>query len=196
MYIHKNVRLLHGFINHYYIYAVIIYIMSFILASALALPGSMFFLIAAGLLFGASPGFVYSSIGATIGAAILFLIARYLIGTWVQTRYAGQLAQFNQQIELHGNYYLFFMRLTALVPFFLVNLLSGITLMPLRSFIGITFMGIIPNALVFGFAGQALAQMSSLSTFFEPPVLLAFGILIGIKVIVLPFIYIHIKNHA
>lgn len=195
-YIHQHLQFLHQYIEQQYFLAVLLYMVSYIIAAAIALPGSTGFLIVAGLLFGTFPGCIYASIAATIGSTLLFLTSRYLIGNWVQENYATHLRKFNEEIDRYGTVYLFMVRVVALFPFFLVNLLSGITLMPTRSFMIATAFGIIPGSLIFGHAGNALSKLDSISTFFEPPILFAFGICILFKIILMPLVYIHFKKRA
>ena len=179
--------------DHYWV-SVLIFMGSYTLASALSLPGSSFFLTTAGLLYGLFPGVLYAIIAATIGGTILFLTARYVIGDWVQRRYAQQLARYNKEIEKHGASYLLLMRFIALVPFFTVNILSGLTLLRTRDFIWATFLGLIPVSAVFAFAGQQLSRLGCEDNFFSPPVIVAFVVLVLFKLTLVPVAYMMYKR--
>jgi uncharacterized membrane protein YdjX (TVP38/TMEM64 family) len=106
-----------------YILTVGIFITIYIVVVALSIPGAVILSLAAGFLFGFW-GVLYVNIGATIGAILAFLVARYLIGNWLQTRYAEKLASFNKEIAENGYNYLLTLRLIPIFPFFLVNILG------------------------------------------------------------------------
>lgn len=192
-YLHSHMHVLHTFIDNYYLYSVVCYLVSFIVATTFSIPGSSIFTIAAGLLFG-WPGLFYSLLAATIGATLLFLAVRYLIGRWVQHRYATRLAGFNQEIEAHGQYYLLIVRLIAVLPFCLVNMLSGLTMLSLRSFVGVTLVGLVPVSAVYVFAGKQLAQLASPNNFFSPSVIFAFAIFVIFKAALIPAVFTMFKR--
>ena len=192
-YVHAHIDLLHTYINNQYCYSVLIFIASYAFACALAMPGSTFWLIASGLLFGVVPGIIFANIGATIGATLLFLTSRYIIGDWVQRTYSQQLERYNNEIERYGTRYLLVVRCIAVLPFFIVNVLSGLTLLPARSFIWATIVGMIPVSLVFAYAGTQLALVDSVESFFTPPIFIAFVVLILFKIGLAPFAYRYFK---
>lgn len=193
-YVCSNINGLHVHVCNHYFAAVTIYMVSFILAMALSLPGSSFFLTAAGLLFNIVPGIIYANIAATIGATMLFLTSRYIIGDWVQKKFAKQLSRFNHEIADQGYFYLLMVRFIAIIPCFTINLLSGLTLVPTRTFLWTTSVGMIPSSIVFAFAGKKLAQMQSPDHFFSPPVIIAFVLLVLFKMTLLPLVYRHFKK--
>ncbi len=192
-FVHAHIDVLHTYINNHYYYSVLVFIASYALACALAMPGSTFFLIACGLLFGVYPGIIFANIGATIGATFLFLTSRYIIGDWVQRTYGQRLERYNNEIERYGAFYLLVVRFIALLPFFSVNVLTGLTLLPVRSFIWATVVGMIPVSIVFAYAGTQLALVDSVESFFTPPILIAFAILILFKIGLAPFAYRYFK---
>ncbi|MGE4257941.1 MAG: TVP38/TMEM64 family protein [Candidatus Babeliales bacterium] len=162
--------------DHYW-YTVFCYIALYILAVALALPGAFIITMLGGYLFNVFPGVIYINIGATLGATIAFIAARYLVGMWVQRTYQVQLRAINQAIKENGFYYLLFARLAAIFPFFLVNLLAGLTRVKLSTFIWTTSLGIIPGSLVFAYAGKQLMYIRSASDILSFPIILAFFLL-------------------
>ncbi len=135
-----------------------IFIIIYIAVVALSIPGAVILSFAAGFLFGFW-GVLYVNIGATIGAIIAFLVARYLIGDWLQKRYADKLASFNREIEENGYNYLLMLRLIPVFPFFLVNIFAGITRIPLLTYAWTTMIGIAPASFVFIYAGRQLGNI-------------------------------------
>jgi len=187
-YLHSNMHFLKHYCAHNYMAVVGVYLLSFVVATSFSIPGSSIFTVAAGLLFG-WVGLVYALLGATLGAAVLFLAVRYFIGSWVQKRYAQKLAGFNQEIDTHGQYYLLIVRLIAVLPFCLVNMLSGLTQLTLRSFMAVTFIGLIPVSVVYIFAGIQLAYLATPEDFFSPSVMVAFSCFVLFKVALVPALF-------
>ncbi len=143
----------------------------YIAQTAFSLPGAAVLSLAAGALFGSIAGTFYANIAATIGATLAFLATRYLLRDWVLKRFGSKLEGMNRELEERGFSYLLFLRLVPLFPFFLVNLASGLTRLPLRTFFLGTIIGIIPGGFVFVNAGASLAAVSSLSDIASPQVL-------------------------
>lgn len=157
--------------------SVLIYILVYIAAIALNLPGGAVLTIAGGFLFGTLPAVVYVNIGATCGAVLAFLSARYLLGSRLQESYGAQLEKFNGEMERNGVRYLLTLRLIPVFPFFLVNFLSGLTRVSLASFTWTTAAGIIPGTAVFAYAGHQLETVHSIGDIFTGKVLSAFLLL-------------------
>lgn len=162
------------FVKHSYWRAVVWYIAIYIVAIALALPAATVLTVAGGFLFGTIFGALYANIAATIGAIISFLTVRYLIGKPLQQKYAAQLTRFNRAMKNQGAVYLVTVHFIALVPFFLINLLAGLTNVPLWTFIWTTSVGILPGGLVYAFAGRQIHELDSIRDIFSPPIIAAF----------------------
>jgi uncharacterized membrane protein YdjX (TVP38/TMEM64 family) len=113
--------------------------------------------LAAGAVFGALTGTVYVNIGATVGATLAFLVARYLFRDFIQTKFGTRIEKINTELETRGFNYLLFLRLVPLFPFFLINLGAGLTRIPLRTFFLGTMIGIIRQ---FRLAERAFLQRS------------------------------------
>ncbi len=146
--IFKNYRLqLVSYVNSNYLTAVLIFLGVYFTAVALSIPGATILTLSGGFLFGYM-AVVYVNIAATTGAILLFIIARYLLGNWIQHRYAARLQRFNAEIESHGHNYLLTLRLIPIFPFFLINLFGGITKTSLFTFFWTTAIGIIPGSFV------------------------------------------------
>jgi uncharacterized membrane protein YdjX (TVP38/TMEM64 family) len=154
-----------------------VFVAGYIVFTALSAPGAIWLSLAGGFLFGALPAALLIVISATIGASLSFLIARHLLGNRLQERYSAQLAAFNREMHRNGARYLLSLRLIPLFPFFLVNFLSGLTNVTLRTFLWTTAFGIIPGAAVFAYAGAQLGTISSPSEILSPRVLTAFAAL-------------------
>lgn len=181
---------LHAYIKENYLLSVCLFIMSYITVSALSIPGSTLFITASGLLFGVV-GFFYALLGATLGAMALFFTSRYVIGGWVQKKYAHKLAKFNHAFEERGVYYLLLVRLLALLPFGMINALSGITLVKPTTFLWTTICGMLPYVLLYTFAGMQLNTVTVDQGWFSPPVL-AFAGTVTLRMVMLPFAIQHI----
>jgi uncharacterized membrane protein YdjX (TVP38/TMEM64 family) len=157
--------------------SVILFIALYIVAAAFSIPGAVILTIAGGFLFGTIAGTVYVNIGATIGATLAFLSARYLLGGRLQEKYQVQLKTFNEELEKNGAHYLLTLRLIPVFPFFMINFLAGLTKIPIKAFIWTTSLGIIPGTVVFAFAGQQLGSINSLSDVLSKKMLLVFAAL-------------------
>ena len=157
--------------------SIALYILIYTAAIALNLPGGAVLTLAGGFLFGTLPAVLYVNIGATAGAVLAFLSARYLLGARLQETYRDRLEKFNREMERNGTRYLLTLRLIPVFPFFVVNFLAGLTQVPLSTFSWTTSLGIIPGTAVFAYAGHQLEQVHSVSDIFTGRVLLAFLIL-------------------
>jgi uncharacterized membrane protein YdjX (TVP38/TMEM64 family) len=154
------------------------FIALYVLVTSLSLPGAAVLTLAAGFLFGTLAGTVYVNVGATTGASAAFLSARYFLGKGLQEKYQSQLRKFNTEIERSGTSYLLTLRLIPVFPFFLINFLSGLTTIPLRTFIWTTSLGIIPGTVVYAFAGRQIGSLNSLSDILSKRGIAAFVVLI------------------
>lgn len=153
------------------------FIGAYIVQTALSLPGAALMTLAAGAIFGALPGTIFSVVGATFGAVLAFLVTRYLLHDTVQRRFGARLEGVNRELERRGLLYLLFLRLVPVFPFFLINLAAGLTTISLRTFFTGTLIGIIPGGFVFCNAGASLAGITSLAEVASPRVLGSFGAL-------------------
>jgi uncharacterized membrane protein YdjX (TVP38/TMEM64 family) len=149
----------------------------YIVQTALSLPGAAILSLAAGAVFGSIMGTVYANIAATAGAALAFLMTRYLLRDAVLSRFGSKLEGMNRELETRGFNYLLFLRLVPVFPFFLINLAAGLTRLPLRTFFIATMLGIIPGGFVYVNAGASLATIDSVSGIASPRVLGSFALL-------------------
>jgi uncharacterized membrane protein YdjX (TVP38/TMEM64 family) len=164
----------------------------YVVQTALSLPGAAILSLAAGAIFGSIMGTVYANIAATVGATLAFLVTRYLLRDVVLEKFGDKLEGINRELETRGFNYLLFLRLVPVFPFFLINLASGLTRLPLRTFFLGTMLGIIPGGFVYVNAGASLATIDSLEAIVSPRVLGSFALL-GLFALV-PVVYSRLKN--
>lgn len=148
-----------------YLLSVIIFILIYITAVGLSIPGASLLTLMGGFFFGPVPGTLYVNVGASIGALLIFLLSRYVIGKNLQVKYKVQLAKFNNELEINGTNYLLTLRLIPIFPFFLINILAGLTKVPANKFLWTTSLGIIPGSFIYayiGFAGTTIDNTSGL----------------------------------
>ncbi|HCL81051.1 MAG TPA: TVP38/TMEM64 family protein, partial [Nitrospiraceae bacterium] len=153
------------------------YMLIYIFVTGLSLPGATVMTLAGGALFGLWVGAIVISFASTLGATLACLISRFLLRDWVQSKFGDKLSEINQGIEKEGLFYLFTLRLIPAFPFFVINLLMGLTKMPIFTFYWISQIGMFPATLVYVNAGKELAKIDSLSGILSPPLIISFVIL-------------------
>ncbi|MDH4215913.1 MAG: TVP38/TMEM64 family protein [Gallionella sp.] len=149
----------------------------YVVVVALSLPGATIMGLAAGALFGLWYGTLLVSFASTIGATLAFLMSRYLLRDIVQQRFGGKLQAINEGMAKDGALYLFMLRLVPAFPFFLINLLMGLTQIRTRTFYWVSQVGMLAGTLVYVNAGTQLARLESLSGIFSPELLASFALL-------------------
>lgn len=154
-----------------------LFLLLYVLVTALSLPGAAVMTIAAGALFGLAWGTVLVSFASSIGATLAFMVSRYLMRDSVQKRFGDRLQAVNDGIEKGGAFYLFTLRLVPVFPFFLINLLMGLTPIRAVTFYWVSQVGMLAGTLVYVNAGTQLAQLDSLSGILSPSLLLSFALL-------------------
>jgi len=158
-------------------WVIAVYMMIYIGVTALSLPGVAVLTLAGGGLFGLVVGTVVVSFASTIGATLACLVSRFLLREWVQGKFGDKLAAINAGIAREGSFYLFTLRLVPVFPFFVINLLMGLTSMPLRTFFWVSQVGMLAGTIVYVNAGKELAKIDSLSGILSPGVLISFAVL-------------------
>jgi uncharacterized membrane protein YdjX (TVP38/TMEM64 family) len=144
------------FVTGHGVLAVLAYIGIYAVAVSLSLPGAAFLTIAGGFLFGLVTGAAAAVIGATLGATVIFLVARSALGEPLLKRAGPRASQLAQGFRADAFNYLLFLRLVPAFPFFLVNLVPAFAGVKLSTFVAATALGIVPAALVYAFAGTGL----------------------------------------
>lgn len=153
------------------------YMLMYILVTALSLPGAVIMTLAGGALFGLWTGLILVSFASTIGATLAFLASRFLLKESIQNRFGDKLTAINQGIEQDGAFYLFTLRLVPVFPFFIINLVMGLTPIRTRTFYLVSQLGMLPGTLVYVNAGTQLAKIESASGILSPGLLLSFALL-------------------
>ena len=154
-----------------------IFFVLYVLATALSLPGAVILTLAAGALFGLAVGMLLVSFASSIGATLAFLASRFVLRDAVQRRFGDRLKTINDGVARDGALYLFTLRLVPIFPFFLINLLMGLTTLRARTFYWVSQVGMLAGTLVFVNAGTQLAQLQSLSGILSPGLLFSFVLL-------------------
>ncbi len=154
-----------------------VYMLIYIAVTALSLPGAAVMTLAGGAMFGFWVGFVVVSFASTIGATLACFVARFLLRDWVQNKFGDKLTAINDGIAREGAFYLFSLRLVPIFPFFVINLLLGLTNMKLLTFYWVSQVGMLPGTMVFVNAGKELAKIDSLSGILSPGLIISFVIL-------------------
>jgi len=172
-----NRDLLLNYTETHYAAAVGLFILIYILQTTFSLPGGAILTLTGGFLFGSLMGTFFVNIGATVGATLAFLAARYLLRDWVENKFGDRLSTIQAGFAQNAFSYLMTLRLIPAFPFFLVNLVSGLTRVSVGTYALATAIGIIPGSFVFAFAGRQLGTINSLSEIASPSVLLAFTLL-------------------
>jgi len=153
------------------------YFVIYVVVTALSLPGAAVMTLAGGALFGLWTGTLLVSFASSIGATLAFLASRFLFRDWVQARYGKRLAAVNAGIAKDGAFYLFTLRLVPVFPFFLINLLMGLTPIKAQTFYWVSQLGMLAGTLVFVNAGTQLAQLDGLGGILSPELIGSFALL-------------------
>jgi uncharacterized membrane protein YdjX (TVP38/TMEM64 family) len=151
-----------GFTERHYAAALVIAFLVYAGAVAFSLPGGLALSVATGFVFGRWVGTVLVVLAATVGATLVFLAARYIFADAARRRLGAWGEKINAGFTQNAFSYLLFLRLVPAFPFFLVNLASAFTSIPLRTYVLATFVGIIPGTFVFVNLGQTLGRLESL----------------------------------
>ncbi|WP_076918706.1 FAD-dependent oxidoreductase [Pseudoalteromonas sp. SK18] len=149
----------------------------YILVTALSLPGAAILTLAAGAFFGLAQGLLVASFASSIGATLAFLVSRYLLRDTIKKRFPERLAAIDTGVEKEGAFYLFTLRLVPVFPFFLINLLMGLTAIKSWTFYWVSQIGMLAGTFVFVNAGTQLAQIDSLSGILSLDLILSFALL-------------------
>ncbi len=153
------------------------YFALYVLSTALGLPGATILTLGAGAIFGFVTGLVLVSFASTIGATLAFLFTRYLLRSIVEEKFQSQVDSVNSGIEKEGAFYLFTLRLVPVFPFFLINLVMGLTKMPVITYALVSQVGMLLGTIVYVNAGTQLSQLEDVSGILTPGLLGSFALL-------------------
>ncbi len=162
----------------------------YVVITGASLPGATVLTLAAGAIFGLLTALILVSFASTIGASIAFLVSRYLFRDMVESRFGASLKAVDAGIEKDGPFYLFALRLVPAFPFFVINLVMGLTTLRLWTFFWVSQVGMLAGTVVYINAGTQLAQIESANEIFSTAILLSFLLLamlpfIGRKIVTL-----------
>ena len=163
--------------NDHPLLATAIYAIVYIAVTGLSLPGATILTLAGGAVFGLLWGTLIVSFASSIGATLAFLAARFLFRDVVNAKFSLQLKEIDTGIARDGAFYLFTLRLVPLVPFFVINLVMGLTVLKTRTFYWVSQIGMLAGTLVYVNAGTQLGKIESLSGILSPALVGSFALL-------------------
>ena len=147
------------------------YCLVYVIITALSLPGATLMTLAGGALFGLAWGTLLVSFSSTVGATLAFAAARFVLRDSVQRHFGARLQAINHGVAQDGAFYLFSLRLVPVFPFFVINLVMGLTPLPLTTFYWVSQLGMLPGTLLYVNAGTRIADIHSLSGIASPAVI-------------------------
>ena len=154
-----------------------LYAAIYVVITSLSLPGATVMTLAGGAIFGLWVGVPAAVVSASIGATVAFWTARYLFRDSVHQRFGDRMAAINAGIERDGAFYLFTLRLVPIFPFFVINLLMGLTAIRAGTFFRVSLLGMLPATTIYVNAGTQLGALTSLSDILSPPLIGSFALL-------------------
>lgn len=150
--------------KHAYLVLGIAFLM-YVAATAFSLPVALPMSVAFGWFFGFWRALLLVSFASTIGATLAFLLSRYLFADAIQNRFGNHLSGFNEALRREGAFYLFTLRLIPAVPFFVINVVMGLTPIRVRTFSWVSQIGMLPGTCVFVYAGTPLPSLEQLAQY-------------------------------
>jgi uncharacterized membrane protein YdjX (TVP38/TMEM64 family) len=170
------------------------YMMVYILVTSLSLPGATVLTLLGGALFGFWIGTLAVSFASTIGATLACFVSRFLLRDWVQKKLGDKITAVNEGIEREGAFYLFTLRLIPIFPFWAINLVMGLTRMPLRTFYWVSQLGMLAGTIVYVNAGKELAKIDAPSDVLSPSLILSFVLLAIVPITAKKAIHLYKKR--
>lgn len=141
------------------------------IATGLSIPGAAILSLALGWYLGFTRALILVSFASTSGATLAFLSSRYLLRERIMKRYSDKLSRVNHHLEHDGAFYLFTLRLVPAIPFFLINLLMGLTPMRVRTFWWVSQIGMLPGTIAYVYAGSNLPDLATITSSNRPAIL-------------------------
>ncbi|MEM8725624.1 MAG: FAD-dependent oxidoreductase [Pseudomonadota bacterium] len=145
-----------------------VFFLIYVAVTAASLPGAAIMTLAAGALFGLVTGTILVSFASTLGATLAFLASRYVLRDTIEARFGDRLKSINEGLERDGAFYLFTLRMIPAVPFFVINLVFGLTRIKTWTFAWVSQIGMFLGTIAFVNAGTQLAQIESTSGLLSP----------------------------
>lgn len=165
-----------GFVTNHYPSSVLLYITTYVVLLACALPISAPMTLLGGFLYGYM-AIAYALFATLLGSMITFLIVRYFLAGWIRSWHAQKLEQFNAQMQRYGSSYLLMLQFLSVIPLFLINLLAAISHVSFKTVCWTTVVGCLPLITLLVFAGRKLSTINSVGELFSPTVMVILGLL-------------------
>jgi uncharacterized membrane protein YdjX (TVP38/TMEM64 family) len=146
----------------------------YVAVTGLSIPGAAIMTLIAGALFGVVVGTIIVSFASTLGASLAFLSARFVLREWVQGKFGQRLRAIDEGLEKDGAFYLFTLRLIPVFPFFVINLLMGLTRIKTGTFFWVSQLGMLPATIVFVNAGTQISRIESTAGLLSPMLIASF----------------------
>ena len=181
------------YINSNWLQAFIVYFVIYVTATALSLPGAIILTLGAGALFGLGFGLLLASFASTIGATLAFLVSRFLLRDWVKSTFSERIKAIDKGVEKDGPFYLLSLRLVPIFPFFVINLVMGVTSIKTVTYYLVSQVGMLIGTAVYVNAGTQLAEIEAVSDIVSRDLILSF-VLLGIFPIIAKLILNFIKQ--
>lgn len=176
-YIQSQRQYFQDYYNQHQVITIAIYFIVYVTVTALSLPGAAIMTLVGGAIFGLLAGTIVISFASTIGATLAFLVSRFVLRDYVQNKFGEKLKAINEGIEKEGAFYLFTLRLIPVFPFFVINLVMGLTPIKTLQFFFVSQIGMLAGTIVYVNAGSQLASITSLSGILSPTLLASFALL-------------------
>ena len=149
----------------------------YVVITGLSIPGAAIMTLIAGALFGLLLGTIIVSFASTLGATLAFLGSRYVLRDWVQSKFGARLKAIDDGLSKDGAFYLFTLRLIPVFPFFVINLLMGLTRIPTWTFFWVSQLGMLAGTIVFVNAGTQISKIESTAGLLSPTLIGSFVLL-------------------
>ena len=149
----------------------------YVLVTAVNIPGAAVMTLVGGALFGVLQGTIIVSFASTIGATLAFLLSRYLLRDYVEQRFSNFVSRINEGVDKDGAYYLFTLRLVPAFPFFVINMVMGLTRIRVPTYFFVSQIGMLPATMVYVNAGTQIGQLDSLAGILSPGLIGSFVLL-------------------
>lgn len=164
-------------VDRHFVSAALLFVVVYVVSTALSLPGASLLTLAGSAVFGVAWGLLLVSFASSIGATLAFLSARFLLRDWVERRFGDKLASLQAGMKKEGALYLLSLRLIPIFPFFLVNLLMGLTSIRVSTYYWVSQLGMLPGTFVYVLAGSELANLTSTGNILSPGLMVALTLL-------------------
>ncbi|MFM4821733.1 FAD-dependent oxidoreductase [Aeromonas hydrophila] len=164
-------------VDRHFVSAALLFVAVYVVSTALSLPGASLLTLAGSAVFGVAWGLLLVSFASSMGATLAFLSARFLLRDWVERRFGDKLASLQAGMKKEGALYLLSLRLIPIFPFFLVNLLMGLTPIRVSTYYWVSQLGMLPGTFVYVLAGSELANLTSTGNILSPGLMVALTLL-------------------